>query len=159
MSKAGREMVKDVGVGSHPTYQSQLSNEAQLVFPREASLRPAVPAGPPRGSACSTCTCRQVGPIPHHRLLLAGPRGGHESPSKHCPHGLQPQLDPRGSRLCMFTASLPQPDCKPLATGITMSVSQQQQQHHKRACQCCARQCKTAPHVSPPVTILSSGYH
>lgn len=72
-----------------PSYlsPSQLS-KAPLVFPTAAALTPAVPAGWPRGSTCITCTCRQARPIPHHGLLLAGPPGGHEGPSKHCPHAL-----------------------------------------------------------------------
>lgn len=79
-----------------PSYLSppQLS-EARHVFPA-AARTPAVPAGQPGGGTCIACTCGQARPVPHHGLLLAGPPGGHEGPSEHCPHAPQSQLVPHG---------------------------------------------------------------
>lgn len=97
----GKERTREEGgVDQVPSYlpQLQLSAKVQLVFPTEASLTPAVPARPPRGSAWVACTSRQATPIPHHRVLLAGPPGGHEGPSKHRPHAPQSQLVPHGSQ-------------------------------------------------------------
>lgn len=62
----------------------------------------SAPAGPPRGrSAWTAGTCRQARPIPRHRLLLAGPPGGHEGPSTLSPRPACP------SWVTSMLASLP----------------------------------------------------
>lgn len=93
MSKAGRE-TEDVGVDRVPAYlpQGRLP-QAQLAFPTEASVTPAVPAAPPRAAPALPALADKRDQFP-----TAVPAGwamwGPQGPAPHCPHTLQSQLVP-----------------------------------------------------------------
>lgn len=126
MSKAGRE-TEDVGIDRVPAYLPQCRlPQAQLVFPTEASMTPAVPAAPPRAGTCTARTCRQAGPIPHSGSCWLG----HVGATGPCPTALPHTAPTPCSRSLSHTgnhralASLPQTDWRSPGSGH-LSLHQQ----------------------------------